>query len=701
MGPRSDNQPILFEQLDDGIMTGMSIFIDKNSPLGTIWDAGLVIYGRKSNKQKRFEKSLTGIKSNILCVQLSDAQESISLRVMSRLLFGITKIINIQTSSVYQTSIKLLGSIHREMGAQQPGVDLDPKTTDANRTITLGENPYLTEYSTDMVRVYNETYETQDTSLDAVNQQDDGITLTALPDQTVAPNLIPSTYEFDDQQLLKDHLIGGTNQLAVADEFAPGPSRQPQPSAPRTTGSHGMDDQIVSVGNDSNMDDYMNWSGLFNDFGQNPSHRRSHSTAAGSQRVPFISPGLHQRPQHVPQNPSNVLPGDDFDINSPIWDMSGLSISPPPLDIPPPEDIAPPGDASWLYDDYLAATEHLVNDTNDDNSPIVPQLSVSPVISLRTADYPQIVPRLDSPIPPPTARQPRLRRRRGLLDQGSTTLPFAAFTDTRDIVAVNPHEESNGIIMRGHQSRASALKQLVNRYRSQMRQPKIMIQQPTSFWLREARNALRDNSAIVSRRLEQGRNRDPHSQSDFVLSNAGDDSDTNRLSSNDGMQIAQDDQDFPQMELVDDIRSNTSTSSTRLQQQQQQRLQQLPGTRSSDGSFGHPFSASVLASGHGPQGTVVSSEPDYDDVLEMDVYMHPPDSTGKEFYEYLRLSTRDQFNFCMFDRVFPKGRDGSSRSEVALAFYHVLACSTLGHIRPEQNEPYGQLSLHLLQDDVF
>ncbi|ORZ20613.1 hypothetical protein BCR42DRAFT_489108 [Absidia repens] len=690
----------------------MSNFIDKKSPLGTIWNAGLVTHGRKSNKQKRFEKSLTGIKSNILCVQLTDVQDDISLRVMSRLLFGITKIINIQSSSIYQTSIQLLGSIHREMGAHKVGIDLDLAGANVhNTTITLGENPYLAEYSTNIVRVWNETHETQSTPLDTFIQQEDGITLPVAPNQSATPNMIPSTYVFEDQQLLKDRLIGGMNQPAVADEFASGPSRQPQPSVPRTTSSHGMGDQIVSVGHDSNMDDYMNWSDLFNYFGQDVPQRRSDSTAGGSRRVPFISPGVHQRHQHVNQDLSNAPPADLYDINSPIWDLSGLSISPPPLDIPPPEDISPPGDAPWLIDEFLAATKHLLddNDSNsNNNSQPMPQRAVSPVTSLRTADYPHIVPQLNSPIPSPTAQHPCARRRRGLVDHGSTTLPISEYNNIRDIVAVNPHEESNDISTHGHQSRTSALKQLVTQYRSQMRQPKMMIQQPTRFWLREARNTRRDNTGIDmdvaiehGRRLEQGRNRDPHSQSDLVLSNAGDDSDTHRLSRD--MQIAQEDYDFPQMELVDDIRSNnTSTSSAQLQQQR--RLQQLQGTRTSNGSSGHPFSrflGSVSTSGHGPQGTVVSSEPNYEEVLEMGVHMHPPDSTGQEFYEYLRLATRDQLSSCTFDQVFPKGIDGCKRSEAALAFYHVLTCSSLGHIRPEQDEPYGQLYLHLLRDDVL
>lgn len=73
--------------------------------------------------------------------------------------------------------------------------------------------------------------------------------------------------EVNGQQLLKDNMLGDVNQLNIVDEFAPGPSRQPQPSRSH---SFGMNDQMVSADDDNNMDDYMNWSGLFYDFAQDP-----------------------------------------------------------------------------------------------------------------------------------------------------------------------------------------------------------------------------------------------------------------------------------------------------------------------------------------------------------------------------------------------------------------------------------------------
>lgn len=152
------------------------------------------------------------------------------------------------------------------------------------------------------------------------------------------------------------------------------------------------------------------------------------------------------------------MTGDAIDINSPLWDISGLSVSAPPAALPPTELLPPPNLSAWMNEDGPPEMEH----NNNDDNPFMSQIIDSPAISMQTDDYHQLVPRTASPTPPPVAPRPRRhRRRRGLMDQGSTTLPVDAFIDTNEIVMAHPPAETGPLPTLGPQSRGPGLKRLV------------------------------------------------------------------------------------------------------------------------------------------------------------------------------------------------------------------------------------------------
>ncbi|KAI9301421.1 hypothetical protein BJ944DRAFT_274643 [Cunninghamella echinulata] len=113
-----------------------------NTALTTIWNAAYYLQKRSKNKYPIHHR-LNFTDVSLLHTQLENAQSEMNLRVLARLLVGITLIHKIKCTDVYVKASRLLSSIHKEISTKNnKNIDLPVSETKLAQ-ITLSDNPYF------------------------------------------------------------------------------------------------------------------------------------------------------------------------------------------------------------------------------------------------------------------------------------------------------------------------------------------------------------------------------------------------------------------------------------------------------------------------------------------------------------------------------------------------------------------------------
>ncbi|KAI8077748.1 uncharacterized protein BX664DRAFT_343389 [Halteromyces radiatus] len=686
-----------------------------NIPLQTIWNAGATVGGRKSRTRLQMEKQFANINTTVLCDHLVDVQHEMSLRTMSRLLLGISFIVNKKTTRVYGNVMDLLERIHRELGTNQTRhIDL-PITTPNIRKITLCDNPFMMNYAFTNPRLpllENDRFVFPSPVNSIITVREDTITLPSSTSNIMQPIQVISSRENEDEQWLEGIDFHQQQQITTQHNGIEITMDQPHGSSSSSSTriplhQQQLDEPVLTSMEENdhayNMENSEEWKSLMMDaqldLGQDASddvdeERLNRHDIDIPQLVPSISPPLQEHTSYHgdPIEQQEQQQQEEIGEDQMDFDIFDISNSDRPLAARPTRLTAP------------LSTDYIMNDVQQssylDSQLVMPPPQASPTSSIQTDAYSRILlDSLPSDLPgSPTGR--RRHRRITRLDRDEIVLPVAVYDAT------------DRILMHDNHSRPLIRKQeLIRRYRQQLYLPQIQTNTIINKVVQQARGRFGNNSNVrgeveIGRQMEQGRNQEPH---DDYLPHGLDIDDgivTDRLRTSrdniSGSPLRIISPDF-QFELEDDKRSSHTGSSLFRQKQQQQQQQGISGMFSHflrqpwypPSSLDHEELNYPVDSFDDDDG----EELNYGDYLEMNVDYQPQETTNlsnaNDFYTYLELFTSDQQRTCFFQDLFISGEN--KRSEVALAFYLVLVLATQGNrLYPEQTKPYGPLLLRLL-----